>query len=79
MYHALGNALVVEMENLLPEMEVVDDKWTARTDAQRILIIGYRPALGGCQDGRITFRKLVKLATGAALELLVVDGGGGEI
>ena len=39
MNHAFRNALVVEMENLLAEMKVLDQRRTARADLERVLII----------------------------------------
>jgi hypothetical protein len=78
MDHPFGNPLVVEVEDFLAKMEVVDDERTARTDAQRVLVVGHRRALRRGQDRHIALRDLVQLATGAALQLLVMDCGGGE-
>ena len=47
MNHALRNALMVEMEDLLAEMKVLDQGRTARADLQRVLIVRDRAALGG--------------------------------
>ena len=47
--HPLRNALVVEMENLLAEMEVFKNGRPARSDLQRVLVVGYRTALRGGQ------------------------------
>lgn len=72
MHHTFGNALVVEVEDLLAEMEIVDDERSLCADAQRVLVIGNRPALGGGQDRCIAFGELVQLAAGPVLELLVM-------
>ena len=45
MYDALGNALVIEMEDLLAKMEVFESRRAARADAQRVLIVRNRRAL----------------------------------
>jgi hypothetical protein len=36
---ALGDALVIEMENLFAEMKVLKRGWPPRPDAQRVLIV----------------------------------------
>jgi hypothetical protein len=45
MDHTLGNTLVVEVKDLLAEMKVVDERWTAGADAQRVLVVGDGAAL----------------------------------
>ena len=72
-HHALGNALVVEVEDLLAEMEVLERRRSTRADLQRVLIVGDRPALGGRQDGHVAFGDLMQLAAFAAHELLIMD------
>ena len=51
MNDALGDSLVVEMEDLLAEMEVFEQRRPARPDLERILVVGDRPALRGGQHG----------------------------
>ena len=53
MHDALGNPLVVEMEDLLAEMKILDQGRAARTDLERVLVVGDRAALRGGQDRRI--------------------------
>ena len=53
MHDPLGNALVVEMENLLAEMEVLDQRRPARADLERVLVVRDRAALRRGQDRRI--------------------------
>src|SRR5690242_18204520 len=46
-HHALWDALVVEMENLLAKMEILKSSGPARANSQRILVVGDRyPLLG---------------------------------
>jgi hypothetical protein len=64
---ALGNALVVEVEDLLPEVEVLQQRRPPRADPQRVLVIGDRRALLGGQH-RIAFSgDLVQLSAFADL------------
>ena len=73
MHHALGNALVVEVEDLLAEMEILDQRRAARADLQRVLVVRDRAALRGGQDWRIACCDLMQFAALAAVELLIVD------
>ena len=75
MHHALGNALVVEVEDLLAEMEILKCRRATRADLQRILIVRNRPALRGGENGGVAFGDLMQLAAFAARQLLIVDGG----
>ena len=75
MHDALGNPLMVEMEDLLAEMEILDQRRTARTDLERILVVRYRTALRGGQDRRIALCGLMQFATLAAAQFLIVDSG----
>ena len=48
MHDALGNALVIEMEDLLAEDEIFEERRTARSKAKAVLIVGYpRAVIGG--------------------------------
>ena len=47
---ALGNALVVEVGDLLAEDEVLEQRRPARAGAQRVLVVGDRRALVGGQS-----------------------------
>ncbi len=70
---ALGNALMVEMEDLLAEMKILDQGRPARTDLERILVIRDRTALGGGQHRDIATGGLVQFAAFAAAQLLIVN------
>jgi hypothetical protein len=61
--HALGDTLVVEMKNLLAKMEVLKGSRPARTDSQRVLVVGDRYPLLGRQDRDFAGRYLMCLAT----------------
>ena len=74
-HDALRNALMVEVENLLAKVKVLDQRWTALADLQRVLIVGNRAALGRRQD-RLALGDLVKFASVSTLELLVMDRRG---
>ena len=76
MHDALGNALVVEVEDLLAEMEILDQRRPALADLQRVLVVGNRAALGGRQDLGVALGDLVKFAAIAAHQLLIVDRRG---
>lgn len=75
---ALGNPFVVEVKYILSEMKIVDKRRAARSDAQSILDIGNRTALGGRQNKMFVFRERMQLATFAAMKLLIVNGNGGR-
>ena len=46
MHDPLWNALMVEVEDLLAEMEVLEQRGSARADLERVLIVRNRSALG---------------------------------
>ena len=71
----LGNALVIEVEDLLAEMEVFDQRRPALADLQRVLVVGDRTSLGGGEHLGFTLRGLVEFATIPSGELLVVNPG----
>ena len=48
-HDALGDALVVEVEDLLAEVEVLEQRRPALADPQRVLVVGDRHALRGRQ------------------------------
>jgi hypothetical protein len=70
----LGDPFVIEVEDLLTEMEVVDEKRSARTDAQGILVIDDRRALRGRKDLMAVLSVLMEFAARAAMEFLVMNG-----
>ena len=75
MDHALGDALVVEVEDLFAEMEVLEQGRAAPPGLQGILVVGHRAALRRGQDRGRAGGGLVQLAAFAAAELLVMDPG----
>ena len=62
MHDALGDALVIEMEDLLAEMEVFEQGRTTGTDAQRVLVVSYRDTLLGREGGFFIRRGLMQLS-----------------
>ena len=67
MDHALGNALVIEMEYFFAEVEVLNEGGTACAGLDRVLIICDRSALSGGQDLNVLVCDLMQLAAGAPL------------
>ena len=63
----LGDALVVEVEDLLAEVEVLEQRRAALADPQRVLVVGDRDALLRRQPRPVRRRGLVGLAAGADL------------
>ncbi len=61
-HHPLGDALVVEMEDLLAEMEVLEQRRTAFADPQGVLVVGDGHALLGRQHLVVAARDLMGLA-----------------
>jgi hypothetical protein len=76
MDNALGNPFVIEVEDLFPEMEVVDNEGTARTNPKRVLVVGDWAALRRGQDVVSIFRVLVQFGAFASMRLLIVDRDG---
>ena len=63
MHHALGNALMVEVEDLFAEVEIFQQGRAARALAQRILVVGDRNALLGGEGFNIAPRGLMQFPT----------------
>ena len=59
---ALGNALVIEVEDLLAKMEIFQQRRAAAPDPERVLVVGDRNALLRGQHRRIAARRLMRLA-----------------
>jgi hypothetical protein len=70
-HDALGDALVVEVEDLLTEVEVLEQRRTPLAGAQRVLVVGDRNPLSGGQDGVLLARDLMRVPALAALDDLV--------
>ena len=73
MHNALGDALVVEMEDFLAEVEILDERRSPLADLQSVLVVGHRAALGRRQDLGVALGDLVKLASIPARQLLIMD------
>ena len=70
-HHPLRDALMVEVEDLLAEMEVLQHTRAALASPQSVLVVGDHDALLGRQPGRVPRHHLVNLAAGAALDPLI--------
>ena len=64
--HPLGDPLVVEVEHLLAEVEVFQQRRAAGAGAERVLVVRDRDALLGGQHGGAGLGRLVRLAARAA-------------
>ena len=62
-HHALGNALVIEVEDLLAEVEILEQRRAALADLQGVLIVGDRNALLRRQPDPTVLHGLMRLAT----------------
>src|SRR4026209_269196 len=71
MNHPLGDALMVEVEELLTQVKISEGRGAARADLERILVVRYRDALLCGQDGRIAIRALVHFAARAGHHALL--------
>src|SRR5262249_26274538 len=60
-YDPLGDPLVVEVEELLPEVEVLQRRRAALADPQRVLVVADRDALLRRQRGTAVRRQLGEL------------------
>ena len=58
----LGDALVVEVEDLLAEVEVFQQRRAAGADPERVLVVRDRDALLRGQHGHVAARHLMGLA-----------------
>ena len=65
MHDALGDALVIEVGDLLAEDEVFEQRRTARRGAQRILVVREGHALVGRERGVRTACQLLQLIAGS--------------
>jgi hypothetical protein len=68
MYHALGDPLVIEMEDLLAEVKVLQERRTAVTDLERVLVVGDWDALLRRQPHAALAHRLMGFPTGTDLE-----------
>jgi hypothetical protein len=73
MHHALGDSLVVEMEDLFTKMEIFDKCRSALANLQCVLIVGDRDALGRGKNGGALFCNLMQLTAVAAEQCLLVN------
>ncbi len=70
-HHPLGDPLVVEVEDLLPEVEVLQQGGAAVARPQRVLVVADADALGGGQPRGPAARLLVRLTAPGPRNLLV--------
>ena len=59
---SLGDPLVVEVKDLLPEVEVFEGGRTAGAYAERVLVVGDRDTLLSGQHRDLAARRLMRLA-----------------
>ena len=71
MDHALRNALVIEVEDLLAEVRVLDQRWAARALLEGVLVVGDRNALLRGEDVVSVLGDLMGLSTHAPVDGLV--------
>src|SRR5262245_4488730 len=71
MYHPLGDALMVEVEELLAEVKVFERRGAACTDPERILVVGDGDPLLSGQDGRVPPCTLVYFSTNTGHHTLI--------
>src|ERR1051325_5517903 len=76
MHDALGDALVIKVEDLLAEMKILKCRRPAAADSQRILVVGDRSSLLGRQDRDVASRHLMRLTALTADDCLAAKGGG---
>jgi len=71
----LRNTLMVEVEDLLPEVKVLQQRRSPRARTQRVLVIGYWRTLlrGQCRD--VSFGNLMGLTAFASKDFCVDDLG----
>ena len=73
MHHPLRDALMVEVEDLLTEVEILQQRGSARPDLQRVLVVGNRNALLRRQGLDTIARDLMGLAPLPPQDLLVAQ------
>src|SRR5262249_15004367 len=71
MHHALGNTLMVEVEELLAEVKIFERRGAARPNPERILVVGNGGALLRGQDGRVTAGALVHFTASTGRDVLI--------
>ena len=79
MDHALGDAFVVEMKDLLAEVMVLEQGRAAPSDFKGVLVVGDRRTLLGGEHGHVAAGDLVRLAAAAAHDLLFAQLGRFEL
>src|ERR1044071_2017137 len=76
MHDALGDALVIKVEDLLAEMKILKCRRPAASDSQRILVVSDRSSLLGRQDRDVASRHLMRLTALTANDCLAAKGCG---
>jgi hypothetical protein len=72
MDNAFRNTLVVEVKDLFPKMEILNQRRTSFADFERIEVIRYWPALGGSHDLHLVVGELMKVSALTCVELLIM-------
>src|SRR5262249_36695219 len=72
MYHPLGDALMVEVEELLAEVKIFERRGAACTDPERILVVGDGDPLLSGQDGRVSACTLVYFSSRTGHHTLIM-------
>src|SRR5262245_42361492 len=71
MYHPLGDALMVEVEELLAEVKIFERRGAACTDPERILVVGDGDPLLSGQDGSVPTCTLVYFSASTGHHILI--------
>jgi hypothetical protein len=71
MHDTLGYALMVEVKKLLTEMKVLEQRWSAVADLERVLIIADGDTLLGGEAGGLAVGRLMHLAAAADANALI--------
>ena len=71
MNNPLGDALMIEVENLLAKVKVFERRGAAVADSKRVLIIGYGNTLLRGQDACVTARSLMGFSSCTGRYILV--------
>jgi len=67
-HHPLGNALAIEVLQLLDQLEVLQQQWPAAAGAPAVLVVGDRVAGCRCESRAGSF--IVALLTGRAARVV---------
>jgi hypothetical protein len=71
MNYALGDALMIEVEELLAKVKVFDGGGATCSNLEGILVVGYRDALLSGQDRHLAAGGLMRFSAGADRHILI--------